>query len=283
MSRVIYYKTPSEIEIIRENCHLVCKTLALAASRLKPGAKSSEIDKEAEDFIRSHDAKPGFKGYNGFPATLCVSLNEQVVHGFPKEEPFKDGDIVSIDCGVYKNDFFGDAAYTFAIGEVDPEVIKLMEVTLTSLYLGIAQAKPGNRMGDIGHAVQDYCERQNGYGVVRALVGHGIGRNLHEAPEVPNHGRRGKGILLKKDLVIAIEPMVNLGTRNVRQLSDGWTIVSKDRKPSAHFEHTVVVTADGPDILSDHSYVEEAIKNNDNLTQMSVEKPIFALRNFDHG
>lgn len=280
---MIYYKTPEEIEYIRENCHLVCKTLALAASKLKPGAITADIDKEAEDFIRSHDAKPGFKGYNGFPYTLCVSVNEQVVHGFPSNEPLKEGDIVSIDCGVYKNDFYGDAAYTFAIGEVSDDILALMDATHYSLYLAIEQAKAGNRIGDIGHAVETYCERERGYGVVRALVGHGLGRNLHEAPEVPNHGRRGRGKLLKKDLVIAIEPMINLGTKSVRQLNDGWTIVTKDGKPSAHYEHTVAVTANGADILSDHSYVEEAIKNNPNLNQVSLKKPIFALRNFEHG
>ena len=280
---MIYYKTQPEIELIRENCHLVCKTLALAGSMLKPGVKTSDIDKKAEEFIRSHGAKPGFKGYNGFPSTLCVSPNEQVVHGFPSDVPLQEGDIVSIDCGVFHNDFYGDAAFTFAIGEVDDETMKLLEVTRTSLYLAIDQARAGKRMGDIGHAVQQYCERENGYGVVRKLVGHGLGRNLHEAPEVPNFGRRGSGIMLKEDLVIAIEPMVNMGTRNVRQLKDGWTIISKDRKPSAHFEHTICVRNGEADILSDHTYVEDAIKNNDNLTQMSTEKPIFALRNFDHG
>jgi len=280
---MIYYKTQPEIELIRENCHLVCKTLALAGSMLKPGVKTSDIDKKAEEFIRSHGAKTGFKGYNGFPSTLCVSPNEQVVHGFPSDVPLQEGDIVSIDCGVFHNDFYGDAAFTFAIGEVDDETMKLLEVTRTSLYLAIDQARAGKRMGDIGHAVQQYCERENGYGVVRKLVGHGLGRNLHEAPEVPNFGRRGSGIMLKEDLVIAIEPMVNMGTRNVRQLKDGWTIISKDRKPSAHFEHTICVRNGEADILSDHTYVEDAIKNNDNLTQMSTEKPIFALRNFDHG
>ena len=280
---MIYYKTEPEIEFIRENCHLVCKTLALAGSMLKPGVKGTDIDKVAEEFIRSHDAKPGFKGYGGFPATLCISPNECVVHGIPTDVPFKEGDIVSIDCGVYKNGFYGDAAYTFVIGEIDSESMRLMEVTLRSLYLAIDQATAGNRMGDIGFAVQEHAERENGFGVVRSLVGHGIGRNLHEAPEVPNYGRRGRGIKLKKDLVIAIEPMINLGTKDIRQLKDGWTIVSEDRKPSAHYEHTVLVTKNGADILSDHSYVEEAIKNNDNLTEISVEKPIFAVRNFDHG
>lgn len=280
---MIYYKTESEIEYIRANCHLVCKTLALAASMLKPGVTGMEIDKEAEDFIRSHDAKPGFKGYNGFPATLCISPNECIVHGIPNDKPFEAGDIVSIDCGVYKNGFYGDAAYTFAIGEVDEEAMQLMEVTRTSLDLAIQQAIAGNRLGDIGHAVQHYAEKEHRYGVVRALVGHGIGKNLHEAPEVPNHGRRGRGIMLKKDLVIAIEPMINLGTKNIRQLRDGWTIITKDKKPSAHFEHTVWVKEGQAEVLSDHTYIEEAIKNNDNLANMSAKKPIFAVRNFDHG
>ena len=280
---MIIYKTPAEIELIRENCILVCKTLALAASMLKPGATGADIDKAAEEFIRSHDAKPGFKGYNGFPATLCISPNEAVVHGIPDDREFQEGDIVSIDCGVYKNEFFGDAAYTFAIGEIEEDVMRLLCVTKESLYRAIDQAKAGNRMGDIGHAVQEYAERKHGFGVVRSLVGHGLGRNLHEAPEVPNYGRRGRGIMLKKDLVIAIEPMINLGTKRVRQLPDRWTIISKDRKASAHYEHTIAVTSDKADVLSDHSYVEEAIKNNSNLTEISLEKPIFAVRNFDHG
>ncbi len=268
---MIFYKTPEEIEYIRESCLLVSKSLALAGSLLKPGAKGKDIDAKCEELIRDNDAIPGFKGYNGFPATLCVSPNEGVVHGIPTEREFQDGDIVSIDCGVFKNGFYGDAAYTFAIGEIEAETLELLSVTKTSLYKGIEAARVGNRIGDIGYAVQQYAEKVHGYGVVRELVGHGIGQNLHEEPQVPNYGRRGRGPVLKSGLVIAIEPMVNLGTKDVRQSDDGWTIISKDRKPSAHYEHTVALLDDKTEILSNHSYLEEAIKNNVELMEIPLK------------
>lgn len=269
---VIYYKNSDEVELIRQNCLLVSEVLELVASVLKPGITGNDIDKQAEELIRSKGAKPGFKGYNGFPSTLCISINEAVVHGIPTDVEFKDGDIVSVDCGVHHNDYYGDAAYTFAIGEISDEVLGLLVATRKSLHLAIEQAIVGKRLGDIGYAVQEYCERQNKYGVVRELVGHGLGRNLHEPPEVPNYGRRGSGPMLKDGLVIAIEPMVNLGGKGVRQLDDGWTVVTRDRKPSAHYEHTVVVRKDQADILSSHEGVERAIKNNPELVEISEKK-----------
>ncbi|MFN7119970.1 MAG: type I methionyl aminopeptidase [Saprospiraceae bacterium] len=269
---MIYYKTDEEIELIRQSCLLVCKTLAEVALLLKPGMDSSKIDRVAEEFIRDHKAVPAFKGYRGFPASLCVSLNDVVVHGIPNEKQvFRDGDIVSVDCGVQWNGYFGDAAYTFAIGDVAEPVMKLLRVTHTSLYKGIQQAVAGNRLGDIGFAVQNYVEREHGYGVVRELVGHGVGRELHESPEVANYGQRGRGIKLKEGLVIAIEPMVNLGKKEVRTERDGWTVHAKDGKPSAHFEHTVAVGKKSADILSDHSYIEIAIRNNPNLKELEAK------------
>lgn len=264
----VYYKTSEEIEILRENCLLVCKTHALVASLLKPGVNPLDIDKKAEEFIRDHNAKPGFKGYRGFPATLCFSPNAVVVHGIPSNVEVKAGDIVSVDCGVEANGFFGDAAYTFIVGEVDDSVRRLCQVTRESLYRGINKAVVGNRLGDISHAIQDYAEKENGYGIVRELVGHGIGKSLHEPPDVPNFGKKGRGILLKEGLVLAIEPMVNLGKRHVQQLNDGWTIITSDRKPSAHYEHSIAITQSGPDILSDHSIIEEEIKKNPELSEI---------------
>ena len=267
---MVYYKTDEEVEYIRQSCLLVCKALAHVASKIRPGITGAELDKEAEELIRDHNAKPGFKGYRGFPATLCISVNEGVVHGIPSKEPFKDGDVVSVDCGSYLNEFFGDSAYTFALGDVDEKVMELLRVTNTSLYKAIDNAVVGKRLGDIGFAVQDFCEKQHKYGVVRELVGHGIGRELHEKPEVPNYGRRGKGPMLKDGLVIAIEPMVNLGKKEVRQSNDGWTIITKDKQPSAHFEHTVAVRKNQADILSDHSLIEEQIKKNANVKEVAV-------------
>ena len=266
---MIYHKTDEEIELIRQSCLLVSKTLAHVGSILKPGITGLEIDKAAETFIRDHEgAVPGFKGYNDFPATLCVSKNEVVVHGIPNKEAFKEDDIVSVDCGVYWNEFFGDAAYTFAFKGVSQEVHKLLSTTKASLYKGIEKAIPGNRIGDIGHAVQTLAEKENGYGVVRELVGHGLGRNLHEAPEVPNYGSRGRGTKLQEGLVIAIEPMINLGTKRIAQSDDGWTISTRDKKQSAHYEHTIAIKSEGPDILSTHEYLEESIKNNDYLSEI---------------
>ncbi|MFK8102782.1 MAG: type I methionyl aminopeptidase [Saprospiraceae bacterium] len=268
---MIFYKTDEEIELIRESCLLVCKTLAHVASIIKPGMTGEQLDKEAEALIRDHQAIPGFKGYGGFPATLCISVNEGVVHGIPNKTEFKDGDIVSVDCGTYMNEFYGDAAYTFALGEVDEATMELLRVTNTSLYRAIDSAVAGKRLGDIGFAVQDYCEKQHGYGVVRELVGHGIGKSLHEAPEVPNYGKRGKGPMLKDGLVIAIEPMVNLGVKEVRQAKDGWTIITKDSKASAHYEHTIAVRKGKADILSNHVIVEEEIKKNDAVREVAIK------------
>ncbi|HHS96257.1 MAG TPA: type I methionyl aminopeptidase, partial [Phaeodactylibacter sp.] len=217
-----------------------------------------------------HGALPGFKGYNDFPNTLCISVNEAVVHGIPSQRPFQNGDIVSVDCGTFMSGFFGDAAYSFAIGEVPQDVMQLLRVTKTSLYKGIEQVKKGNRVGDIGYAIQYFCESVNPYGVVRELVGHGVGKDLHEAPEVPNFGRRGNGPRLKDGLVIAIEPMVNMGKKEVMQTEDGWTIISKDRKPSAHFEHTVALKKEGVDILSSHKEIEEAIRQNPHLREVDL-------------
>jgi methionyl aminopeptidase len=256
---MIYIKTEEEIELIRESSLLVGKALAEVAKRIAPGKKTIELDRIAEEFISDHNAKPGFKGYNGFPYTLCISINENVVHGFPSERELIDGDIVSVDCGVIKNGFFGDSAYTFAVGEVKEEILELMRRTEESLYKGIEMAIAGNRVGDIGFAVQSHVE-QFGYSVVRDLVGHGLGKNLHEKPEVPNYGKRGSGPGLKEGMVLAIEPMINLGTRKVIQESDGWTIRTADLMPSAHFEHDVVVRKGQAEILSTFEYIEEVLK-----------------------
>ncbi len=265
---MIYYKTEEEIALIRQSCLLVCETLAHVASLIKPGVTGLDIDKEAEQFIRDKGGEPGFKGYRGFPATLCVSINEQVVHGIPSGRAFREGDIISVDCGVVLNGYNGDAAYTFALGDVPEETMNLLRVTKEALYRGIAQAVKGNRIGDIGYAIQSYTEYEHGYGVVRELVGHGIGKSLHEDPEVPNFGRRGKGVLLKENLTIAIEPMINLGTKHIVQADDGWTIRTKDSKPSAHYEHTVVVRKEKAEILSDHTVIEEKVKTNKELKQV---------------
>jgi methionyl aminopeptidase len=268
---MIYYKTDEEIELIRKSCLLVSKTLALAGSLLKPGVTGEFIDKKAEELIRDHGAVPGFKGYNGFPSTLCISVNDQVVHGIPSKKEFESTDIVSVDCGVFMNNFFGDAAYTFALGEVDEKTMELLVTTKDSLYKGIEQAVHGNRLGDIGFAVQNHAEKVHQYGVVRELVGHGIGKNLHESPEVPNYGKRGRGAMLKDGLVIAIEPMINLGKKSVKVKDDNWTIVTKDTTPSAHYEHTVAIRRTEADILSDHTELEKEIKNNPELKEITIK------------
>lgn len=255
---MIHIKTEEEIELLRESSLLVGKTLAEVAKLVRPGIETINLDKLAETFIRDHGAEPGFKGYNGFPFTLCISVNEQVVHGFPGRRLLMEGDIVSIDCGVLKNGFYGDSAYTFAVGNVEEEVRLLMERTRESLYKAIDMAVEGNRIGDIGNAVQTHVE-QYGYTVVRDLVGHGLGRNLHEKPEVPNYGKRGTGVKLQEGMVLAIEPMVNLGTRHVVQLPDGWTISTADKRPSAHYEHDVVVRKGKAEILSTFDYIEAVI------------------------
>jgi methionyl aminopeptidase len=254
----IQYKTETEIELLRESSLLVGKTLAEVAKILKPGVSTKALDQLAETFIRDHFALPGFKGYGGFPATLCISINDEVVHGIPGNRIVQDGDIVSIDCGTYKNGYYGDSAYTFAVGEVKPEVKLLLQRTKESLYLAIEQAIVGKRVGDIGFAVQNYCE-QFGYGIVRDLVGHGVGKNLHEKPEIPNFGRRGTGAKLSEGMVIAIEPMITLGDYNVKQDSDGWTMRTIDGLPAAHFEHEVAIRKGKADVLSTFSYIEEVL------------------------
>jgi methionyl aminopeptidase len=254
----MYYKTEEEIDLIRESSLLVAKTHAELAGLIKPGITSIELDKIAEEFIRDNQGIPAFKGYNGFPNTLCVSPNDQVVHGIPNSLSLQHGEILSIDCGVVMNGYYGDSAFTYAVGEVDAQKQKLLKVTKESLYKGIEMAVSGNRIGDIGYAVQKYAE-SFGYGVVRELVGHGIGKNLHESPEVPNYGRKGKGELLKEGLVIAIEPMINIGKRDIMQHNDGWTITTFDNKPSAHFEHTVVVRERKAEILSSFEEIEKKI------------------------
>jgi methionyl aminopeptidase len=257
---MIYLKTDEEIEIQRQSSLLVGKTLAEVAKIIRPGISTIELDKVAETFIRDNGAIPGFKGYGGFPATLCISVNDVVVHGIPGDTVLKDGDIVSVDCGTLMNEFYGDSAYTFAVGEVDEDVLLLLQRTKESLYLGIEQAVAGKRVGDIGSAVQRHVE-SFGYSVVRDLVGHGVGRNLHEKPEVPNYGRRGSGIKLKSGMCLAIEPMVNLGVKEVFQDKDGWTIRTADAKPSAHFEHDIAVRNGKADILSTFEYIEEVLNN----------------------
>lgn len=258
---MIYLKSAEEIELIRQAALLVSKTLGMIAKEIKPGVIPLHLDKLAEQFIRDHGGVPAFLGLYNFPNTLCISINEVVVHGIPGSKPLENGDIVAIDCGVKLNGFMGDHAYTFMVGEVSPETKNLLKVTLESLYLGIEQCKAGNRIGDIGYAIQTHTEA-HGYGVVRELVGHGLGRQLHEDPQVPNYGKRGKGKKIEEGLVVAIEPMINLGTHRVRQLKDGWSIVTADGKPSAHFEHDVAVVNGKPEILSTFDYIYEALGNN---------------------
>lgn len=254
----IRIKTDEEVELIRESSLLVGRTLAKVAALIKPGVTTLQLDAVAEEFIRDNGAEPGFKGYGGFPNTLCASLNEAVVHGIPNDRPLENGDVISLDCGVLKNGFYGDSAYTFEVGDVAPEIQKLLSVTKECLTLAIEQAVTGKRIGDIGAAVQTHAEA-NGFGVVRELVGHGLGRELHEAPEVPNYGRRGNGPRLVDGMVLAIEPMINLGTREVLTDEDGWTIVTKDRLVSAHFEHDIVVREGQADVLSSFVEIEKVI------------------------
>ena len=252
---MIYLKTEEEVELLRENNLLVSATLAEVGKHIKPGVTTLELDRIAEEFIRSHGAVPGFLGYGGFPNTLCVSVNENVVHGIPSNYALKEGDIVSVDCGTIMKGFYGDSAYTFGVGEIAPE---LLRVTKESLLKGVEQAVAGNRVGDISAAVQAHAERY-GYGVVRELVGHGLGRKMHESPEVPNYGRRGTGPLLKEGMVICIEPMINMGSKNVVFERDGWTVRTKDRKPSAHFEFAVAIRNEKADVLTDFGIIEEAL------------------------
>ncbi len=264
---MIFLKTDEEIELMRESNQLVGMTLGELAKHIKPGVTTFQLDKIAEEFIRSHGAIPTFLGYKGapgaidFPGSICVSVNEQVVHGIPGGYILKEGDVISVDCGTYKNGFCGDSAYTFCVGEVSAEVKALLRTTKESLYKGIENAVDGTRLGNVSEAIQTYCEKR-GFSVVRELVGHGIGRNMHEAPEVPNYGRRGTGPLLRSGMCIAIEPMINMGSKNVVFESDGWTVRTKDRKPSAHFEHTVAIREGKADILSSFEFIESVLGEN---------------------
>lgn len=255
---MIIQKTREEIELMRESALVVSRTLGMLAGEVKPGVTTLYLDKLAEEYIRSQDAIPGFLGLYDFPNTLCMSPNQQVVHGIPNDKPLVEGDIISIDCGAIKNGFYGDHAYTFEVGEIDPEVKKLLDVTKESLYKGIEQLKVGNRVGDVGYAIQKYTE-DHGYGVVRELVGHGLGKVMHEAPEMPNYGKRGRGKKFVEGMVVAIEPMINLGTKNIKQHSDGWTITTRDNKPSAHFEHDVAILDGKPELLSTFAYIYQAL------------------------
>ena len=251
-------KTSEEIELIRESAQLVSKTLGMLASEIKPGINTLYLDNLAESFIRDHKGVPGFLGLYDFPNTLCISPNSQVVHGIPNKEIIKEGEILSIDCGVLKNGFYGDHAFTFAVGEVDKEILQLLETTKQSLYVGIEQFKVGNRVGDVGYAIQNYNESK-GYGVVRELVGHGLGKEMHEKPEMPNYGKRGTGKKIQEGMVVAIEPMINMGTPNINQLNDGWTILTRDNKPSAHFEHNIAIVNGKPKLLSTFDYIYDSL------------------------
>ena len=258
-SKKIILKSFEEIELMRESAQLVSKTLGLLAKEIKPGITTLYLDKIAEEFIRDNDAEPGFLGMYDFPNTLCVSPNYEVVHGIPNKKPLQDGDIISIDCGVLKNGFYGDHAYTFKIGEVTNEIQKLLDTALESLYLGIREFKEGNRVGDISYAIQNHNE-SNGYGVVRELVGHGLGKDLHESPEIPNFGKKGNGKKFVNGMVIAIEPMINMGTEKVNFLSDGWTVETADKLPSVHFEHDVAMIDGKPLLLSTFDFIYDALE-----------------------
>ena len=255
---MVNLKSIEEIELMRESALIVSQTLGMLAKEIKPGVSTLHLDQLAESFIRDHQAVPGFLGLYDFPNTLCVSPNEQVVHGIPNDNPLKEGDILSVDCGALKNGFYGDHAYTFEVGEVAEETKKLLEVTKKSLYIGIEAFCHGNRVGDLGNAIQTYTESQ-GYGVVRELVGHGLGKEMHESPEIPNYGKRGRGKKFLDGMVIAIEPMINQGTKNIRHFSDGWTIKTADNLPSAHFEHNVALIEGKPQLLSTFDYIYEAL------------------------
>ncbi len=260
---MIFLKTEDEIELLRQSNLLVGKTLAELAKIIKPGVTTKELDKVAEEFIRDHGAEPTFKGFpnpygSAFPASICTSVNEQVVHGIPSDVVLRDGDIVSVDCGTYMNGFCGDSAYTFCVGDVDEEVLNLLRTTKEALYLGIQNAVQGKRLGDIGYSIQQHCEKKS-YGVVREFVGHGIGKKMHEDPQVPNFGKRGTGAMLKQGMCIAIEPMITLGERQIVMERDGWTVRTRDRKVAAHFEHTVAVRSGKADILSSFQFIEEVL------------------------
>jgi methionyl aminopeptidase len=262
---MIHYKNEQEIELMRQSALLVSNTLTEIAKVLKPGITTLSIDIMIGEMIKSYDAKPSFLHYHGYPFNSCISVNDVVVHGFPSKQELKDGDIVSVDIGVYKNGFHGDHAYTFMIGEQKPEVVQLVKITKESLYKGIEKAVAGNRLGDVSFAIQEHTEKKHGYGVVRELVGHGLGRSMHEDPQVPNYGRRGTGPVLKEGLVIAIEPMINMGKKDVYTEKDGWTVRTNDGKPSVHFEHDVCIRKGKADVLSDYTSIEAAEKANVHL------------------
>ncbi len=262
---MMIYKTDAEIALMKQSATLVSKTLAEVATMLKPGVTTMRIDALCERFVRDHHAIPSFKNYKGYPFCVCASVNDVVVHGFPNNEALKEGDIVSIDMGVILNGWHGDHAYTFILGEVSDQALQLVKVTKESLYKGIEKAIVGNRIGDISFAIQEHTERRYGYGVVRELVGHGLGRSLHEDPQVPNYGKRGNGPKLKENLVLAIEPMINMGTKDVFTDDDGWTVRTADGKPAVHFEHDVCIKKDKALILSDYSIIEKAEKANTHL------------------
>ena len=258
---MIFLKSDEEIELLRISNQIVAKTLAELAKIIAPGVTTLQLDKIADEFIRDHGAVPNFLNYGGFPNSICTSVNEQVVHGIPSDKVFlEDGDVVSVDCGALINGFHGDSAYTFCVGNVKPEIVDLLRTTKESLYKGIEMAQEGRRLGDVGNAIQSYCE-ERGYSVVREMIGHGVGRNLHEAPEVPNYGRKGNGVMLKSGMTIAIEPMINFGSRNLVFEKDGWTTRTLDRKPSAHFEHSVAIRRGKADILSGFEYIEQVLGN----------------------
>jgi len=264
MARTVHILSDDEVALVRESSLLVGRTLAEVAGMIAPGVTTGELDRMAETFIRDSGGIPGFKGLYGCPSTLLISVNSEVVHGLPGDRALRDGDVASVDCGVLMNGFYGDSAYTFCVGEVGPAKRALLKVTRECLMHGVEQAVAGNRTGDIGHAVQQHAEA-HGYGVVRELVGHGVGRKLHEAPEVPNYGRRGQGVQLRPGMVLAIEPMINMGTKEVRQLDDGWTIVTRDGRPSAHFEHTVCVRTGKAEVLSTFSHIEDVLERKGEL------------------
>lgn len=255
---MIIPKTREQIELMRESALIVSKTLGMIAQEIKPGVTTLYLDKLAEEFIRDHGAVPSFLGLYGFPNSLCMSPNSQVVHGIPNNIPLENGDVISVDCGAFKNGYHGDHAYSFEIGDVSPETKKLLKITKESLYVGIREFRIGNRVEDVGNAIQNYCEKE-GYGVVRELVGHGLGTKMHEDPEMPNYGKRGRGKMFVEGMVVAIEPMINQGTRNIKQHKDGWTITTADGKPSAHFEHDVALIDRKPEILSTFKYIYEAL------------------------
>lgn len=271
---MIIPKSSEEIELLRESALIVSKTLGMLAPEIKPGVTTIQLDKLAEEFIRDHGAVPGFLGLYDFPNSLCMSPNAQVVHGIPNNTPLQEGDIISIDCGALKNGFYGDHAYTFGVGTIAPEVEELLKVTKESLYEGIREFKAGNRVGDVGYAIQKYTE-DRGYGVVRELVGHGLGKTMHEDPEMPNYGKRGRGKKFVEGMVVAIEPMINLGTKRIKQLPDGWTILTADNKPSAHFEHDVALIDGKPELLSTFKYIYESLKIN------STEEDEFRAKVYD--